>query len=348
MLPPPESPCATSSDCTSLSEPPTLTRSRTTPARPAAPTRDRPDAGWSGLVRGDLVVRPKPAPSAGTADASAASAGAPPRVRRPGQRTTRSSPAHSTSRPPRAHRGRGRGAKTRPLRAGRAPSRGPPPASSTRSRPAAPPTTSRLPVTSWARSDPPEMRPGSIGSARRPPAARGAREGPPFAPQIHILPIGVQHTGDRGGSRCPDPRRPVVGLLARPPAPECARRPRSSAPAVIGAEHRLREERTSRLPDLPAGSHPVLADGPGGPARLQAPMGEVHEGRRPFEQADVRTSRSSSALERHRCRFLPPHVTTRQPDGKTATEVMQETDVLFRRLGAWKVVHLHYSPAKKE
>jgi ketosteroid isomerase-like protein len=39
-------------------------------------------------------------------------------------------------------------------------------------------------------------------------------------------------------------------------------------------------------------------------------------------------------------------VTTRQPDGKTDTQVMQETDVLFHRLGAWKVVHLHYSPAK--
>jgi ketosteroid isomerase-like protein len=38
-------------------------------------------------------------------------------------------------------------------------------------------------------------------------------------------------------------------------------------------------------------------------------------------------------------------VTTREPDGKTTTEVMQETDVLFKRLGAWKVVHLHYSPA---
>jgi ketosteroid isomerase-like protein len=41
-------------------------------------------------------------------------------------------------------------------------------------------------------------------------------------------------------------------------------------------------------------------------------------------------------------------VTTRQPDGTTATEVMQETDVLFKRLGAWKIVHLHYSPARKE
>jgi ketosteroid isomerase-like protein len=40
-------------------------------------------------------------------------------------------------------------------------------------------------------------------------------------------------------------------------------------------------------------------------------------------------------------------VTTRQPDGKAATEVMHETDVLFRRLGAWKVVHLHYSPEKQ-
>jgi ketosteroid isomerase-like protein len=40
-------------------------------------------------------------------------------------------------------------------------------------------------------------------------------------------------------------------------------------------------------------------------------------------------------------------VTIRQPDGAATTEVMQETDVLFRRLGGWKIVHLHYSPSKK-
>jgi ketosteroid isomerase-like protein len=39
-------------------------------------------------------------------------------------------------------------------------------------------------------------------------------------------------------------------------------------------------------------------------------------------------------------------VTTRQPDGKAETAVMQETDVLVKRLGAWKVIHLHYSPAR--
>ena len=40
-------------------------------------------------------------------------------------------------------------------------------------------------------------------------------------------------------------------------------------------------------------------------------------------------------------------VTIRAPDGKATTEVNQETDVLLKRLGAWKIVHLHYSPAKK-
>jgi hypothetical protein len=39
-------------------------------------------------------------------------------------------------------------------------------------------------------------------------------------------------------------------------------------------------------------------------------------------------------------------VTTRQADGNASTEVMQESDVLFKRLGGWKIVHLHYSPAK--
>jgi ketosteroid isomerase-like protein len=37
-------------------------------------------------------------------------------------------------------------------------------------------------------------------------------------------------------------------------------------------------------------------------------------------------------------------VVMRQPDGKTTTEDVQETDVLFKKQGAWKVVHLHYSP----
>ena len=40
-------------------------------------------------------------------------------------------------------------------------------------------------------------------------------------------------------------------------------------------------------------------------------------------------------------------VTTRSPDGNATTEMMQETDVLMKRLGAWKVVHLHYSPTKR-
>jgi ketosteroid isomerase-like protein len=39
-------------------------------------------------------------------------------------------------------------------------------------------------------------------------------------------------------------------------------------------------------------------------------------------------------------------VTTRQADGKASTDVMQESDVLFKRLAGWKIVHLHYSPAK--
>ena len=36
------------------------------------------------------------------------------------------------------------------------------------------------------------------------------------------------------------------------------------------------------------------------------------------------------------------------PDGTSTGEWSQESDVLFRRDGAWKVVHLHYSPAPKE
>jgi len=39
-------------------------------------------------------------------------------------------------------------------------------------------------------------------------------------------------------------------------------------------------------------------------------------------------------------------VTTRQPDGKASTDVMQESDTLFKRLNGWKIVHLHYSPSK--
>ena len=40
------------------------------------------------------------------------------------------------------------------------------------------------------------------------------------------------------------------------------------------------------------------------------------------------------------------HVKTRSPKKKeVADEVFQESDVWFKRDGAWKVVHLHYSPA---
>lgn len=38
-------------------------------------------------------------------------------------------------------------------------------------------------------------------------------------------------------------------------------------------------------------------------------------------------------------------VRTRHPDGSTAEEWAQESDVLFKRDGRWKVVHMHYSPA---
>jgi ketosteroid isomerase-like protein len=42
-------------------------------------------------------------------------------------------------------------------------------------------------------------------------------------------------------------------------------------------------------------------------------------------------------------------VATRYPDGKVVNDVAQETDVLFKKDGKWKVVHVHYEtkPAKK-
>ena len=42
------------------------------------------------------------------------------------------------------------------------------------------------------------------------------------------------------------------------------------------------------------------------------------------------------------------HVRTRLKDGKVTNEDFQESDVFFKRSGAWKVVHLHYSPAPKK
>ena len=43
------------------------------------------------------------------------------------------------------------------------------------------------------------------------------------------------------------------------------------------------------------------------------------------------------------------HVKTRSPKKKeVADEMFQESDVWFKRDGAWKVVHLHYSPAPKK
>ncbi len=40
-------------------------------------------------------------------------------------------------------------------------------------------------------------------------------------------------------------------------------------------------------------------------------------------------------------------VTTRTAKGTVATEDNQETDVLFKRGGAWTIVHVNYAPAKK-
>ena len=41
-------------------------------------------------------------------------------------------------------------------------------------------------------------------------------------------------------------------------------------------------------------------------------------------------------------------VKTRSAKGVVSDEVFQETDVWFKRAGAWKVVHLHYSHAPKK
>ena len=40
-------------------------------------------------------------------------------------------------------------------------------------------------------------------------------------------------------------------------------------------------------------------------------------------------------------------VTTRSVKGPVTTEDNQETDVLFKRGGAWTIVHVNYAPAKK-
>jgi ketosteroid isomerase-like protein len=42
------------------------------------------------------------------------------------------------------------------------------------------------------------------------------------------------------------------------------------------------------------------------------------------------------------------HVRTKLKDGKIADEANQESDVLFKRNGEWKVVFLHYSTAPKK
>jgi ketosteroid isomerase-like protein len=42
------------------------------------------------------------------------------------------------------------------------------------------------------------------------------------------------------------------------------------------------------------------------------------------------------------------HVKTRSPKGKVSDEDFHESDVWFKRDGAWKVVHLHYSAAPKK
>jgi ketosteroid isomerase-like protein len=42
------------------------------------------------------------------------------------------------------------------------------------------------------------------------------------------------------------------------------------------------------------------------------------------------------------------HVKTRSPKGALSDENFQESDVWFKRHGEWKMVHLHYSPERKE
>jgi ketosteroid isomerase-like protein len=42
------------------------------------------------------------------------------------------------------------------------------------------------------------------------------------------------------------------------------------------------------------------------------------------------------------------HVKTRSEKGQVTDEDNQETDVLFKRGGMWKIVFLHYSPATKK
>ena len=42
------------------------------------------------------------------------------------------------------------------------------------------------------------------------------------------------------------------------------------------------------------------------------------------------------------------HVRTRTAKGPVTEEDFQESDVFFKRAGAWKIVHLHYSPAPKK
>jgi ketosteroid isomerase-like protein len=42
------------------------------------------------------------------------------------------------------------------------------------------------------------------------------------------------------------------------------------------------------------------------------------------------------------------HVLTKLKDGKVTDEENQESDVLFKRNGEWRIVFLHYSPASKK
>ena len=42
------------------------------------------------------------------------------------------------------------------------------------------------------------------------------------------------------------------------------------------------------------------------------------------------------------------HVRTKLKDGKMTDEDNQESDVLFKRNGEWKIVFLHYSAAPKK
>ena len=83
------------------------------------------------------------------------------------------------------------------------------------------------------------------------------------------------------------------------------------------------------------------------PAVVPRVVDQVHRRRQPARGGrGARPARAGGAVGRRAVATYVLRVTTRSAKGEVATEDNQETDVLFKRAGTWRIVHVNYAPAR--